>query len=122
MEDLEKIVEELKFQFVNLPFRTAILVDKKVEYVHLLDSVVWQMKNPDGYRIQLEEVGNSTVSTIFSVVPLDASFQSNNTAKHFETMIFGDGDITWNRYETFDQAVEGHKAAVEYVEKQNAKT
>ena len=62
-----------------------------------------------------DQVGNMRVSTVF--LGIDHSFRAGPPIL-FETMIFGgpfDNDEYQERYSTWDQAVAGHKTALEIV-------
>ncbi len=88
-----------------------ILEGKKTREVGLFEWAEWlERKNKDGGRhdrhIASTKVKNLEVSTVF--LGLDHSFGGKQPLL-FETMIFGlEEDNQQDRYETYDQAIEGH--------------
>ena len=67
---------------------------------------------PDDRRVARDVFGDVTVSTVF--LRIDHSFSDEGPPILFETMIFcGPHDEKQWRYATWDEAVEGHQAAVE---------
>ena len=77
---------------------------------------VMKALNINNRRVALDEFGNgSAVSTVFLCI--DHSFmEDSKTPILFETMIFGGKhDEYQERYETAEQAFQGHKKAVEMV-------
>ena len=78
------------------------------------------MCNPDYRRVALDKIGIYDVSTVW--LGFNHSFSLEKTRPIiFETMIFGgkfeDNDYM-ERYETEKEALEGHKRAIELVEKE----
>ena len=71
---------------------------------------------PDADRVISRDVfGQVTVSTVF--LQIDHSFLNEGPVL-FETMIFGgEWDEYQERYQTYDEAVEGHKRACDMVNK-----
>lgn len=75
------------------------------------DLMTWAREFEDrGREVAFDRVGDTHVSTVF--LGLDHNFGSGEPLL-FETMIFGGplDEYTW-RYETWEQAEEGHRAAV----------
>jgi len=60
-------------------------------------------------------INNNRISTIW--LGLDHQWQENSLPLLFETMVFKDGcEIYRDRYSTWQEAEEGHKKAIEWVE------
>jgi hypothetical protein len=71
----------------------------------------WQSKNQETKCVKQEYIGDLYVSTVF--LGLDHSFRSNIPLL-WETMVFnGEDDIYQERYSCYEDAVEGHKRALE---------
>ena len=69
--------------------------------------------------VKQEHINTVQISTVFLAV--DHAYQGNPLL--FETMIFGgEHDEYQTRYSTWDQAEEGHQAAVEMVRRSMLKT
>ena len=87
----------------------AILKNKQVVPVSGLERA-WQ--DSDERRVARTEKGNILVSTVF----LNLNHGLEDEPLWFETMAFEDGDeIDCERYETYEQAVEGHQAMCDKV-------
>lgn len=68
-------------------------------------------RTPDRVRIALTQMPNELISTVF--LGLDYQFQAGLPPILFETMIFdGHLDGYQCRYNTYEQAVAGHRRAV----------
>lgn len=69
-------------------------------------------------RVELTEMGNISVSTIF--LGLDHNYSSEGPPLLFETLVFGgpNDQEKMRRYSTWDEAVEGHKEVVKEVKSQ----
>ncbi len=90
-----------------------ILKDKKVVAV---DSVVEWAKSFESTsrQVAIDVVDDIKISTVF--LGLDHRFEGEGEPIVFETMIFGgEHDQYQERYCTWNEAVEGHKKAVELV-------
>lgn len=89
----------------------AKLIDKKVVPVSSLFELEDFLTHFDKRRVALTEIGDANVSTVF--LAINHSF-GEGPGLWFETMIFGgDHDGYQERYETYEQAEEGHKRAIE---------
>jgi hypothetical protein len=65
-------------------------------------------------RVAEDHVGESRISTMF--LGIDHSFRPGGPPLVFETMVFGGTMDDWQeRYCTWNQAVEGHRAIVEKI-------
>ena len=74
-----------------------------------------EQSNEAQWRVGNDMIGDVQVSTVF--LGLDHRF-GDGTPILFETMIFGgEHDEYQERYETWDEALEGHKRAIEMVKK-----
>jgi len=75
----------------------------------------WLDKNPTKKAVRQEEIGKSYVSTVF--LGLDHGYKQGIPVL-YETMIFGGKhDQYQERYTSLEDAVKGHKVAVELVKK-----
>lgn len=91
--------------------------DHSVREAELMEWVV-AFNDMDRRRVALDKIGNASVSTVF--LGLDHSF-GDGPPLIFETLISGgEHDQEMWRYSTWDEAVAGHKAAVELVSKEIA--
>ncbi len=75
------------------------------------DLKLWTEGFEKSYRIVAQDqVGNKWVSTVF--LGIDHNYRDDGPPLLFETMVFEDdhGGDMW-RYSTWDEAMEGHKAA-----------
>lgn len=66
-------------------------------------------------RVAWDEVNNYEISTVF--LGLDHGFHYTNRPLLFETMVFGEDkhDVYLERCSTWDEAIEMHKKAIEWV-------
>lgn len=86
------------------------------EAVPVNDLMEWarMFENSEARIVGKTKVGNATVSTVF--LGLDHSFGGERPLL-FETMIFeGDQDGFCERYSTWEEAEQGHKAVVQKLE------
>ncbi len=75
-----------------------------------------EMRKSDTKHVAKEEVNGKRVSTVW--LGIDHQTELLETPLLFETMIFegtGYSDIYCQRYSTWDDAVKGHKKAVQWV-------
>jgi hypothetical protein len=91
-------------RYYILKDKKPILVDDFMEYA------LW-MNDPKNVIIEKTNIGDIQVSTVFLGIDI-GGFWHKGSPLVFETMIFGgEMDTTkWN-YETWEEAVEGHKKA-----------
>lgn len=83
--------------------------NKPVE-ANITEYVEWEKLNPTKRIIKQESIGDARVSTVF--LGLDHSFDIGIPVL-WETMIFGgEHDQYQARYTSYDDAVEGHEAAL----------
>jgi hypothetical protein len=73
--------------------------------------------NKEERTVQKTKIGNVEVSTVF--LGIDHRFTEDGPPILFETMIFGDKRFEdfQERYCTYDEAIAGHKEAIEYAAK-----
>lgn len=92
------------------------LLDKEnVPYVEE-DIIKWANKHHMQRRIKFDENETYKISTIF--LGIDHNYEEFGDPILFETMIFFEGDWqdeTQKRYETYEQAIEGHEQALKSV-------
>jgi len=116
---LEQFASHMKEAMPKNPFPTAILDEQNnVVPVHIADALIWQMEHVSRIRVDLTKVGNIEISTVFSTVALSGTLHDHEEREsfHFETMIFGpESAYVWNRYQTMEEAKNGHAAAVESI-------
>lgn len=80
----------------------------------------WAVMSAEERQVAKNYIGPYCISTVF--LQIDHSFTDGGKPVVFETMIFGEEeDQPWSesyceRYSTWDEAVEGHKKAVEEVQ------
>jgi len=80
-----------------------------VEYIR------WESKNPDRKAVKQQHIGNMYISTVF--LGLDHAHGGKKPIL-WETMIFGGKHDQYQvRYDSYEDAVKGHKIAVELVKK-----
>ncbi len=92
------------------------ILDENNQPVEVEDILEWARLISDDKkkRVDYTKIGNVTISTVF--LGLDHGWGREHIPILFETMIFGGRlDNYQNRYETYDQAVEGHKNAIAMV-------
>ena len=96
-----------------------ILKDKKP--IQIKDLLLWAKWFEKADRhVKDEKIGDVRISTVF--LGIDDNYGLNGPPILFETMIFGgplDGEM-W-QYETWDDALKGHKRVVREVMKHNTK-
>ena len=88
------------------------------EQKNVVDAADWMeacifSANPHNTIVAKTVVGENEVSTCFSIVPVNLKEQ-----QHFETMIFGRSARTWDRYKTYQEALDGHYEAVKSLDVQ----
>jgi hypothetical protein len=77
----------------------------------VLEAAKWMEKNPEKRIVKQEYIGDIHVSTVF--LGLDHGWKSSVPIL-WETMIFGgEHDQYQERYTSYEDAVEGHKVAVQ---------
>jgi hypothetical protein len=93
--------------------KSYLLDENKNPYVVSFDEFqkVWA---DDMKRVAIDYIDNIKISTVF--LGWDHSFMEESTPILFETMIFGgEYDEFQRRYETYNEALQGHTEAVEMV-------
>lgn len=109
-----RIVPESKYNFHN-PIGKYILKDKKVVRVYdLFEWAKWMEEDRSVRRVAEDFVGKVHISTVF--LGLDHNWGFSKKPVLFETMIFGGKHDQYQaRYCTWNEAVKGHKKAVNLV-------
>ena len=97
--------------------KNVVPVPDQKDYRFIEDHVL----DPERKRVALDQVGEYRVSTVF--LGLDHSFFGEGPPVVFETMIFADkkdiaSDVYCKRYCTWNEAVVGHKEAIEWAYKE----
>lgn len=91
-----------------------ILEDKTPKSVSMMEWAMWVEQDPLNHRrIAWDEIETMQVSTVF----LGMNHGYNGQVLLFETMVFGEGEMSdyQERYETYDEALEGHARIVAQV-------
>lgn len=74
-----------------------------------------QMFKDNSKHLALNNVGHYSISTVW--LGINHNFHFKGRALLFETMVFDkDDSIYTDRYSTWDEAIEGHKKAVQWVQ------
>jgi len=78
----------------------------------------WMGTNNDKREVKKEHIGDVLVSTVFTGI--DLNWYRDGLPVLFETMAFSHDKSPWNRqifgrYSSWDDAVEGHKCAVQEI-------
>lgn len=104
---MEQAMAEQDHKFL----KAYILLDGEVVETNMTIATMWQSRNPDGVRVDLDYIGDVEVSTVFLTIP-----HGSKLKRHFETMIFApDKNYVAATYATFDQAKKGHAELVKRV-------
>jgi hypothetical protein len=83
----------------------------------IIEAADWLEEGSDRRTVKRDEIGDITVSTVF--LGLDHSWTPGGKPVLWETMIFGgEHDQYQERYTSHKDALEGHKKALELVNKQ----
>lgn len=91
----------------------AILEGRKVREVTFKDWSSWYLKNSNKSHVDRTEIDGVIISTVF--LAINHSF-GQVTPLWFETMIFGgELDGYQKRYETYEEAEEGHQKCLQKV-------
>lgn len=93
------------------------ILDPKTKLTYKVDDIIeWSMMS-SGWEDKIvakTDIGEIHISTVF--LGLDHSWHGDSKPILFETMIFGGEFDGWQRrYETWDQALEGHHQVCEMV-------
>lgn len=93
--------------------------DKTVRACSLLEYIdqMMGMSKSDTKHVDYDFIGEHIVSTVW--LGLNHNWDESGPPLVLETMVFEDGkigqDIYRDRYSTWDEAVQGHKKAIEWV-------
>ena len=91
-----------------------LLDENKIPYEVSLEESYKVFRDSEMKIVKQELVGDCHVSTVF--LCLDHAWENEEGPILFETMIFkGEFDGFQRRYKTYDEALQGHKEAVEMV-------
>lgn len=92
------------------------------EVVRAISMEQWarEFENDPNRILSQTSIGCYKISTVF--LGLDHNFDKKGPPLVFETMIFGEGqwDQQQYRYSTYEEAMAGHQAACELIERSNA--
>jgi hypothetical protein len=89
--------------------------DNKPVKSNIIQCGEWMEDNPGVESVKQEHIGDVYISTVF--LGLDHAWNSNIPVL-WETMIFGgEHDQYQERYTSYEDAIEGHKLAIELINK-----
>lgn len=89
--------------------------NKPIRSTSITEAADWMENNPQRKVVKQEHIGDVYISTVF--LGLDHSWNSDIPVL-WETMIFGgEYDQYQDRYTSYKDALEGHKKALELVNK-----
>lgn len=98
----------------TLSFKHYVLAGGEVLEVDFFVYLLWQDANPESYRVALDKVNDSEISTVFLFSDHDFRTPSEERGPGykpliFETMVFGGPlDDYCERYRSLDEAKAGH--------------
>jgi hypothetical protein len=94
--------------------------NKPIMAASVIEAAKWLEKNPEKKAVKQEHVGDIYVSTVFLALDHSLPWDADKTPVLWETIIFGgEHDQYQERYTSYEDALEGHKKALELVNKQD---
>ncbi len=96
-----------------------LTADNQPVAVSVTEAAQWMEDNPERKAVKQDHVDDVFVSTVF--LGLDHSW-SNKGLILWETMIFGGiNDQYQERYNSYEDALEGHQRAIDLIKQENGK-
>lgn len=85
--------------------------------VSITEAAQWMEDNPERKAVKQDHIDDKFVSTVF--LGLDHSW-NNKEVILWETMIFGgEHDQYQERYSSYEDALEGHQKAINFIKQEN---
>ena len=102
----------------NFKYKGYILdANHQVQIVPIIDSIFWwtqvHLEKNNAATVGKTVIGDSEVSTVF----LPIFYIEGLSFKMFETLYFQNGDIKIRKYDTWEEAKQGHEEIVKELKK-----